>query len=102
MLPNTAECALSRCFCAPKLAQIVACNEAAEIHHAEALDTLTDAIEAAGFAKAEMPHSGTPQADPAVLWSAMQAIPNPGNEVHYDHWIRLGYACYRGFGGDAG
>jgi hypothetical protein len=32
----------------------------------------------------------------------MEAIPNAGTDVHYNDWVRLGYACFRAFGGDAG
>lgn len=87
----------------PKLAHIVALNETAEIHLDEALEALVEAVEAAGLAAASIPQSSKPEASLPLLESAMQAIPNAGKDIHYDQWIRLGYAAYRASGGsDAG
>ncbi len=83
----------------PVLARLVHVSDAAEIHLTEALDALSDAIELAGLAEAEPPRSGTSTAPVPLLRSAMDAIPNPGTEIHYDTWIRLGYACWRAFDG---
>ena len=83
----------------PVLARIVTLNAQAEIHLAEAIDALSDAIEVEGLAKVGLPRSSTPEAPLSLLQSAMAVIPNPGREVHYDAWIRLGYAIYRATGG---
>jgi hypothetical protein len=56
-------------------------------------------VEAAGMVKAELPTSGDPEAPLPLVSDAMAHIPNAGSEVHYDDWIRLGYACYRTTGG---
>lgn len=85
----------------PRMATIAVLNEAAEINLADALEALEVAIEAAGMAKhAQMPGaSSTPEARLSDVRSAMSVIPNPGTDVHYDQWIRLGYAVHRATGG---
>lgn len=84
----------------PRMARIAALNESAEIHLDQALDALSEAMEAAGLDAVDMPQSsGSPTAPLSLLGSAMEAIPNPGLDVHYDQWIRLGYAAYRASGG---
>jgi hypothetical protein len=83
----------------PRLARIVALNDTAEIHLVEGLDALAEAIELAGLAKVDLPRSGTPTANVADIRDAMAAIPNAGTNVHYDDWIRFGYATYRATGG---
>lgn len=83
----------------PRLARIVAFNESAEINLDEALDAVSAAVDAAGLASVDMPASGNPEAASGLVASAMAAIPNAGTEVHYDDWIRLGYAVYRATGG---
>ena len=86
---------------APRLARIVAFSELAEIDLGEALERVEEAIEAAGIEQTGDTRSGTPQAAMGLVKSAMAAIPNPRTEVHYDQWIRLGYAAYRATGGSA-
>lgn len=83
----------------PRLARIVAFNDAAEINLEEALEAVSDAIEVAGMASVDMPVSGPPEAAQGLVASAMAAIPNGGTDVHYDDWIRLGYAVHRATGG---
>ena len=86
---------------APKMARNSAINAETEIHLQDALERLQDALEAAGLADAGLPrHSGPAQAEPALVAAAMAAIPNA--DVHYNDWIRLGYAGWRAAGGDAG
>ncbi len=81
----------------PRLARIVASNDAAEVHLCEAFEQLQAAVEARGLEHAEAPRSGTPEAAFDLLQSAMAAIPNPN--LHYDAWVRFGYAVYRATGG---
>ena len=81
------------------LARIVAFSDAAEVHLEEALAAVEEAVETAGLASVDMPISGTPQANPSVVAAAMAEIPNHGTDVHYDFWIKLGYAVYRATGG---
>lgn len=83
----------------PRMARIVAFSDTAEIHLEEALEAVSDAIERAGLAAVDMPVSGTPEAAFGMIVSAMAAIPNAGTDVHYDTWIRLGYAVHRASGG---
>ena len=85
----------------PRMARVAALNESAEINLDEALEAVQEAVEAAGLASVSIPRSGTPEAPQALLESAMQAIPNPGTEIHYDQWIRFGYAAYRASGGSS-
>lgn len=87
------------CKAEPRMARITAENPQAEIHLGEALERLTEAVEAAGLDQVGVPRSGDPQSSPALVASAMAAIPNAGTEVHYDTWIRLGYGCFRASGG---
>jgi Primase C terminal 2 (PriCT-2) len=87
------------CKSTPRMARIVAHNPDAEINLVDASDALEGAIELAGRVAADMPVSGNPTADPARVASAMGAIPNPGTEVAYDEWIRMGYAVHRASGG---
>lgn len=85
----------------PRMARITAENQDAEIHLDEALDALTEAVEAAGLAgvstKARHSEPDAVEAPLSLLQSAMAAIPN--DDVHYDDWIRFGYACWRATGG---
>jgi hypothetical protein len=86
----------------PRMARSVAYNNDAEIDLAEALEILEQAASAAGRKAAGISGSADQQAEPALLDSAMQAIPNSGTDVHYADWIRLGYACHRAYGGEDG
>jgi putative DNA primase/helicase len=85
------------CKSEPVLARIIGYNEAAEIHLAEAICALEAGIELAGQAQADIPRSGSPQADVRLIASAMAAIPN--KDAHYGTWIRFGYALHRATGG---
>lgn len=89
------------CKSTPRIAKISILNEKAEIHLDDALERLTEAVEAAGLQQADIPRgpSGPPQAPAELVQSAMRAIPNPGTDVHYDDWIKFGYAAYRATGG---
>ena len=80
----------------PRMARIVVCNPDAEIHLDAALDALAEAAGTAIARDIRQP-TGSPQAAPALVAQAMAAIPNP--DVHYDDWIRLGYAAHRATGG---
>jgi hypothetical protein len=84
----------------PVLARIVQLNESAEINLPDALDALTDAIESAGLAAADLPRSGDPSAPLPLLTAAFATIPN--NDEHYDTWIRYGYAAFRAAGSEDG
>jgi Primase C terminal 2 (PriCT-2) len=86
----------------PCLARIVVENERAEINLDEALEALTEAAEAAGLDQAGVRPQGDPEAAIDMLASAMDWIPNAKHDVHYNDWIRLGYALYRACGGDEG
>lgn len=85
----------------PRMATISVLNETAEISLPDALEALETSMEAAGMKRhAEMPGaSSTPEAKLTDVRSAMAVIPNLGSEVHYDQWIRLGYAVHRATGG---
>ena len=87
---------------APKLAMIVAENPDAEVHLADALGTLQEAVEAAGLnqgtsgsAKASAP----PQAPLHLVAEALRTIPNL--EVHWDEWVRIGLATWNATGGSS-
>ena len=87
-----------------RMAAIAHSNGGAEINLVEALEALEEAMGADGWQRADIkPQSTTPGSAEAIdittLLSAMGAIPNPGTAVHYDTWIRLGYAAYRATGG---
>jgi AAA domain/Primase C terminal 2 (PriCT-2) len=82
----------------PVLARIVAFNDAAEINLGEALEAVQDATEAAGLASVGLPVSSPPQAAAGLVASAMATIPNA--DVHYDTWVRYGYAVHRATGGE--
>ena len=84
----------------PVMARIAQLNETAEINLPDALDALSDAIEAAGMAAAELPRSGNPTAPLPLLAAAMATIPNA--DEHYDTWIRYGYAAFRAAGSEEG
>jgi len=84
----------------PRIARIVHYNDEAEINLDEALEAVTDAIEAAGLASIGLPVPSTPKAAYPLVAAAMDAIPNPGTAVHYDTWIRYGYATCRATGGE--
>lgn len=81
----------------PRLARIIGGNPASEVHLTDALETLQEAIEAAGLEGQPARPSGAPQASTVVVVAAMEAIPNP--DAHYDQWIRYGYALHRATGG---
>jgi hypothetical protein len=87
----------------PVMARIAVLNESAEIHLDDALEALEMAVDAAGAARRrEMPGtatSATPEARLSDVRSAMSAIPNLGEAVHYADWVRLGYAVWRASGG---
>lgn len=88
------------CKTNPRMARIIKLKKSAEIDLGDALNRLTDAIEAAGLDKAEMPPGARNlQAPIPLVTSALAAIPNSGIEVHYDDWIRLGYAVHNATGG---
>ena len=91
------------CKTTPRLSTIAAYDATAEINLSEALEALETAIEAAGWASADIgaAPSGTPEADIAVVRSAMAMIPNVADDVHYAMWVRLGYAVHRATGGTA-
>lgn len=74
----------------PRLARIIALNPSAEI-------SLDDAEAALGAAPQEGVSGVTPEADPALIASALAAIPNA--DLHWDSWIRLGLAVWRATGG---
>jgi hypothetical protein len=91
---------------APRMAAIAHSNSAAEINLGEALDALEEVMGYDGWNVATGPQGAAGGAvgvagdvDVGTLVSAMGAIPNPGTAVHYDTWIRLGYAAYRATGG---
>jgi hypothetical protein len=85
-----------------RMCTIAACNDGAEIHLVEALQRLQEAVEASGLAGHDAAEterqSSAPIAPLPRLTSAMAAIPNAGTEVHYDQWIKFGYACCRATG----
>jgi hypothetical protein len=85
---------------APRMARIAALNESAEVHLNDALERLREAVEAAGVAQAptSVVSSGKPEAPPDLVVAAMMAVPNP--DLHYDDWIRIGYATMRAMGDD--
>lgn len=83
----------------PRLAKIIALNQDAEIDLGDAIDSLSDAAEAAGMAMASIPRSSDPTAPMVLVEAAMAAIPNAKAEVHYDDWVKFGYAVYRATGG---
>ena len=76
----------------PKLARIVALNAGAEINLGDAEDALRAALrEGAGAS------NGTAEADPALIASALRAIPNA--DLHWNDWIRFGLATWRATAG---
>jgi hypothetical protein len=81
----------------PRMARIVACEEEAQIHLAEALEALSNAAELAGWASADLPRSSEPQALLWMLQSAMSFNANP--DLHYGDWVARGYACWHATGG---
>jgi putative DNA primase/helicase len=85
---------------APKLACIVALNEAAEVHLAEAVDALELAAEAVGLRHVgigDARPSVSPQAPLPLVESALAAIPN--DDEHWDFWIKIGLLTYAATGG---
>jgi len=89
---------------APRMASITHSDGNAEINLGEALEALEEVMGADGWKQADLRPQGAPggsgeAADIGLLTEAMEAIPNPGLAVHYDTWIRLGYAAYRATGG---
>lgn len=84
---------------APRMARIVALNDAAEIHLDEAAERLAEAVEAAGFGKrqAAAARPGVPQAPVPDIAAALATIPNA--ELHWDDWNRMGMAVWRASGG---
>lgn len=88
------------CKATPRMSTIASYDDGAEINLGEALDALEGAIEAEGWAQAEMPRAAAQSTAPLDdVRSAMASIPNLGVEIHYDTWIRLGYAMWRATGG---
>ena len=80
----------------PKLAMIYGGNPASEIHLADALERLEEAVEAAGLklAASDGPRiSGEPQASVSRLRPALMAIPNP--DLHWDEWVKMGLRVHR-------
>jgi len=88
---------------APRMAAISHSNGAAEINLGDALDALEEVMGHDGWKVATAPQGAAGgvagDVDIGTLVSAMDAIPNPGTVVHYDTWVRLGYAAYRATGG---
>jgi hypothetical protein len=87
---------------APRLATILALNDAAEIELSDAAEKLAEALEATGLGRkagAAPKASGTPQAPVADVAAALLAIPNA--EAHWDDWNRMGMATWRATGGSA-
>jgi putative DNA primase/helicase len=85
---------------APRVAQIVALNSAAEIHLPLALERLEDAAEAAGMEQPadQTPHiSATPRDSIVRLARALPFIPN--NDEPWAVWIKIGLALWRATGG---
>jgi len=84
----------------PRLATIIEEDVDAEIDLDDAAERLEEAVVAAfGKVHADEPISGDPQAPVALIASAVAAIPNDGTIVHYNEWIRLGYAVCNATGG---
>jgi hypothetical protein len=86
----------------PRMAKILVDNPDAEIDLGDALERLEEAVEAAGLREHDGSSGGAssePQARYRDVRSAMAAIPNFNADVHYDTWIRLGYAVHRALGG---
>lgn len=89
---------------APRMARIAAANPDAEIHLHDALPALSDAVEAAGLAsqsdgqRVHIPGKN-PQADVAIVSSAVAAIPN--RERDWRKWNRIGMAIWRATGGSS-
>jgi hypothetical protein len=85
----------------PKLARIVALDEAAEVHLNEALEALEDAAEQAGLNgdSASPQSNGEPQADIELVVSALTALPN--SDEHWDQWIKIGLATFAATAGSA-
>lgn len=87
----------------PRIANIATYNSDAEINLGEATERLEDALEAAGLASAS--YSSKPQdgnksdAEIEDIRSAMSRIPNLGTDVHYNEWVRFGYALHRATSG---
>jgi hypothetical protein len=79
----------------PVLCSIERSNQDAEIHLIEAAEILAEAVEATA---ADVPRSNGSTyrgrreliANPELVAAAMATIPNP--DLHYDEWIRWGYA----------
>ena len=85
----------------PRMATIGALNETAEINLDDALEALELATDARGMSRRDnMPGaSSTPEARLSDVRSAMASIPNFGVDVHYEEWIKFGYAIRRATGG---
>lgn len=81
----------------PRMATIIGGNTAAEVHLRDAIEALQEAVELAGLNTIGAGQSSAPGAPLPRLQSAMAAIPN--EDVHYDQWIRFGYAIHRASGG---
>ncbi len=90
----------------PRLANIVALNEIAEVHLSEAVATLELAAEAVGSREARIAalrqngspvvSQGTPQAPLHLVQSALAALPNA--DEHWAHWIKIGLITYAATG----
>lgn len=87
----------------PIVCRIERHNLEAEIHLLEAAELLAEAAEAIGLPSRSTNGDGAYRgkreltADPALVAAAMAAIPNP--DVHYDEWVRWGYAVCGATGG---
>ena len=92
----------------PRLARIVALNDAAEVHLAEVLELLEIAMEAAGITQAADSAGPRPtsfgtrpshelQAPVEIVRSALQSLPN--DDEHWEVWNTRGLLTYAATGG---
>ena len=87
----------------PTMATGIPVDVDVEIDLGDAIEKLEAAVEAAGLLKSgDSPggsgESSTPEARLKDVISAMAALPNPGEDVSYRQWVRLGYAVCRATG----
>ena len=83
----------------PKLARIVALNDAAEVDLQDAVEALEDAAQADGLRDVGLSapaSSGQQQAPLALVESALAALPN--DDEHWDQWIKIGLLTYAATG----
>jgi P4 family phage/plasmid primase-like protien len=81
----------------PRMAHIIAGNDAAEIHLAEALEALQEAAESIGMDQGGLRHSADSQAPLWLLQNAAPFVANP--DLHFNDWLRIGYAFWHATGG---